>query len=532
MVWHIFKKDWKLLWVFVITVASLHWIAAFIMFKLGLFGEDATLEVLSETIPILAFFGSMFLIVAIVHIEAIPGTRQDWLARPIPRGSLLFEKLLFVVIMVEGPIFAANLFQGIANGFSLWLSFVSATSFIIFLLFFLILPLFSFASVTKNMTEAFIFGCGCTFIIGAFLTLGDYMNASAHGTLITVTHSGIGWIGVAFRFALVALAAGVILGLQYFRRKTAMARVLMIAFGLLILTSQFLPWKSAFAIEEWLSPKRSAGAGTEVAFNPGAGKFKSPSGLVGASENRQPRGGGDTAVMSVPFQSAGEVFLPLQVAGVRNDAILLTDRVDVQLIGQDRRVIYHGTGDSFEITGHEPKPGEASAYQKIAVPMAVYLKAKDGPVQLQVDYSLTSFGLARSFSLPALDGAEQMPGWGWCKTKMNEAGTAVELRCMEPGKGPICGTAFLENASVGVQNPVQSSCHSDYGPTRGQPLPDNFSRFGTNLPFRDPSGLAKFPVDGSKLPQSRVVIRMYEPEEHFTRSLMIPQIKLRDWEAQ
>ena len=41
MVWHIFKKDWKLLWVFVITVASLHWIAAFIIFKLGLFGEDA-----------------------------------------------------------------------------------------------------------------------------------------------------------------------------------------------------------------------------------------------------------------------------------------------------------------------------------------------------------------------------------------------------------------------------------------------------------------------------------------------------------
>jgi hypothetical protein len=57
MVWHIFKKDWKLLWVFVITVASLHWIAAFITFKLGLFEEDAVLEMLSETVPYLAFFG-------------------------------------------------------------------------------------------------------------------------------------------------------------------------------------------------------------------------------------------------------------------------------------------------------------------------------------------------------------------------------------------------------------------------------------------------------------------------------------------
>src|SRR5580658_8509378 len=113
MVWHIFKKDWKLLWVFVITVASLHWFAAFITFKLGLFGEDAMLGMLSETVPYLAFFGSMFLIAAIIHLEALPGSQQDWLTRPIPRGRLLLEKLLFVVIMVEGPIFAASLFQGL-----------------------------------------------------------------------------------------------------------------------------------------------------------------------------------------------------------------------------------------------------------------------------------------------------------------------------------------------------------------------------------------------------------------------------------
>ena len=216
MVWHIFKKDWKLLWVFVITVASLHWISAFIIFKLGLFGESAMLEMLAEAVPMLSFFASMFLIAAIVHVEAIPGVRQDWLVRPIRRGNLLLEKFLFVVLMVEGPIFAANLFQGLANGFSLRSSLLSATSYVIFLLFFLILPLFAFASVTRSMTEAFILGCGCTFIIGAFLTLADYMNGSAHGTLIAVTHSGIGWIGEVFRFALVAIAAGMILGLQYF----------------------------------------------------------------------------------------------------------------------------------------------------------------------------------------------------------------------------------------------------------------------------------------------------------------------------
>ena len=103
---------------------------------------------------------------------------------------------------------------------------------------------------------------------------------------------------------------------------------------------------------------------------------------------------------------------------------------------------------------------------------------------------------------------------------------------MEPGDGPICRTALLENAFTGARNPARSSCQSDYGPFRNHPLPDNFARFGTNLLFRAPTGLAKFPVDGPQLPQSRVVIRVYESKDHFTRSLLIPQIKLKDWGAQ
>jgi hypothetical protein len=153
-------------------------------------------------------------------------------------------------------------------------------------------------------------------------------------------------------------------------------------------------------------------------------------------------------------------------------------------------------------------------------------------VQIRLDYSLTLFGLSKSYSMPALDGDERMPEWGWCQTKMNEAGSAVELHCVKPGKGPVCGTAFLENASTGGRNPARSYCQSDYSPYGSHPLPDGFARFGTNLLFRDPSGLAKFPVDGPQLPDSHVVIRVYEPEDHFTRSLVIPQIKLSDWEAQ
>jgi hypothetical protein len=521
MVWHIFKKDWKLLWIFVVAVASLHGIAELIIFKLGLFGEEPTLEMLSHAVPILAFFGSAFLTIAIVHLEAIPGVRQDWLARPIRRPDLLLEKFVFVVLTVEGPVFGVNLLEGLTNGFSFQQSLLAAASRLLFLLFFMVLPIFILASVTQNMTEAFIFGCGCTFIIGAFLTLAEYFNGATHGILIVVPHSGIGWIGEVFRFALVALAAVVILKLQYFRRQSVTSRFLLIVFGLLLLGSMFLPWKPVYAIQQRLSPKAGAAAITMVAFDPQVGRYRPASG-VDASSVTGPRRGEDNT----------DVFLPLQITGIHNDTILLTDRVEALVMGSQGGLLYHGNGDSLYVDRPGLTRTEGPIYQRLAVPVGVYRRFKDEPVRVEINYSLTLFVLSKAYSMAALGGDERMPGFGWCETRMNEAETAVELRCMQPGKGPTCATLFLENASTGARNPARSGCGSDYTPYGDRPFPDNITHFGGNIPFRDTSGLAKFPVDGPQLPQSRVVIRVYQPEDHFTRSLTIPEIRLKDWEAQ
>ena len=55
------------------------------------------------------------------------------------------------------------------------------------------------------------------------------------------------------------------------------------------------------------------------------------------------------------------------------------------------------------------------------------------------------------------------------------------------------------------------------------------NRFGVNLPFREASGLARYLVDGSQLAESQVILRLYEPQDHFTRHLVIPDIRLSDW---
>ena len=523
MVWHIFKKDFKLLWSFILLAALLHWINALVYYQRGLFSNDVTLEMLSEYLPELALFASMFLIAAIVHLEAIPGVRQDWLIRPVPRGVLLLEKFLFVLVAVEGPIFIANLAEGLADGFSLQSSLSHALGFVTVVLFFLVLPIFAFASVTGNMTQAFILGCGCTFIIGVFLTLTGWWDFASHHTLLTVTHSGIGWIAEAFRFALVLVAASVILSLEYFRRKTTLARIMVIVFGLLLLLSSYLPWKPVFAIETRLSPSPGAAAAVNLAFDPTLGQFKPPSGL---NASQEPGQGNNNENNARAF-----LFLPLRITGMGNDAILLADRVDVYLIDQNSRVLYHGAGGDLEVRREGPQPHEEPPFQQFPIPRPIYDKVRDRQLTVRLDYSLTLFGLDRSFSLPALNGEGRTLDWGWCQSKMNDGGTSVMLHCMKPGTPPTCATAFLENTASGARNPSRSACLSEYGPfTNG--FADDISRFGVSFPFRDPAGLAKYPVDGPQLSNSRLVIRTYQPETHFTRTVTIKGTTLRDWESQ
>jgi hypothetical protein len=281
----------------------------------------------------------------------------------------------------------------------------------------------------------------------------------------------------------------------------------------------FFPWGPAFAVEQRLSANPAAAADVALAFEASNGRLRPPSGLS-PSENNRDNG------------NKAELFLPLRIKGLHSDGVLLADRAEVRLISNDGRMVYHGNGEDMEIDRPGQNPILKPAYQEIELPVSIYNAYQDQPLRVELDYSLTVFALAKSYSISALNGDERMPDWGWCQTKMNESDTVIELRCMQAGRGPICGSAFLENAASGTRNPERSACISDYTPFGDRPIPDNFAHFGLNIPFRDPSGLAKFPVDGPQLPQSRVVIRVYEPEAHFTRSLVIPQIKLKYWEAQ
>ncbi len=175
---------------------------------------------------------------------------------------------------------------------------------------------------------------------------------------------------------------------------------------------------------------------------------------------------------------------------------------------------------------------ERNAYHTLAVSGEVYDRIKDQSVRLEIDDSLTLFQLASSHSFPVVSPNRIIPGLGRCNTKINNTETAVQIRCDQAGKHPVCLTSYLEHVQSGLRNPQRFVCDADYTPFLPfDLLTDALSRFGGNLPFRDPNGLAKYPVDGSKLKDAQAVIRTYQPLEHFERKLVIPDIRLSDWGA-
>ncbi len=121
MILHIMRKDWKLLWPLVVGVALIELDRAHCELELGASSPErlTPLAMISELMGTVSLLAVGILIVLVVQADAIPGLRQDWLVRPIRRRDLLLSKLLFVALLVQGPIFVAEVVQGLAAGFPL-----------------------------------------------------------------------------------------------------------------------------------------------------------------------------------------------------------------------------------------------------------------------------------------------------------------------------------------------------------------------------------------------------------------------------
>jgi len=313
-----------------------------------------------------------------------------------------------------------------------------------------------------------------------------------------------------------------------------------------------VPWHSAFALQQRLSPNPGAGSDITAQFDPTGNKFRLPEGMDHNSV---------FVARGLTRDEASTIYLPIRIAGIPESTVLNADRAEVLLTTRDGRMVYQGRADdllvrkdsnlqpvSFNIglrpigwreigppdmevaKDFTPASGEALVYQGLSLPRNLYERIKDKPLDLEMNYSLTLLS-SNTYKIPALGADMLIPAVGRCRTQMDDDGDDVQLRCIQAGGESNCVAAFLEHAPSGRRNPINFSCWPNYSPYSAQYTPDSLTRSQGSLRFRDLSGLAKYPVDGSRLAESRVVLRIYHPEEHFTRRLVIPEIHLSDWKS-
>jgi hypothetical protein len=110
-----------------------------------------------------------------------------------------------------------------------------------------------------------------------------------------------------------------------------------------------------------------------------------------------------------------------------------------------------------------------------------------------------------------LDDARRVPGFGWCASRTTDKGSRIEIGCREIGALPFCVSM------AAGQHPEHFECELNY-----EPVPLRFST--------DPIDHVEVTLPVSEWrPGTEVVVRAYEPEDHFFRQVVLPKVHLKDW---
>lgn len=536
MIRHIISKDWKLLWPLVVLVAVFQFLLAWLAFRWGYFGADLAARTLSPALNVGWYGCIVALIVAAVHQDAIPGISQDWLIRPIERRDLLGAKLLFVIATICVPMLVMDLIDAKAAGFTLAQA-AGPTAFKeLYVALTLLVPLLAVASVTENWPQVLLGGVVLIIVyalclIGASIAIGP-SRCPTCGT-------GLRWIQSLIEHAAVLIGAVVILRLQYFRRRTFWSRSI-IAAGLVLYVLLQLPWGTAFALQQRLAPPWPDAADIAIAYQPAVDAAAMAPGraVPGTSAARvahQLLGGNTDAAAAYLRRRAHadaepiSFELPVRIAGVPSDAILIVDRSEIRLLADDGRVLYDAA-NATENAGLTIAHGAAASHQTIELPSGLYRAWGQRPTRLEITYWLTLLKKSATYAMAATSGELSSPELGRCRSQLKSDISEINFRCRQQGLGPTCYVLTLVGPD-GRRDPDSPDCSPNYRPFAAlwsAPL----SFYGIDVQVHDATGFVQYPVPPAEFAQSQLLVTTYRAHGHLARSFATPALRLADWHAQ
>jgi len=527
MVIHIFRKDIRLLWPFILGAALVQLGHLAIALRLGVAPEFNSVK-LYDYWGYACAFAAQLLIVLAVQQDALVGTRQDWLMRPVARRDMLLAKLLFVVAAVQGPIFLFDLVLGLMHGAPPPAAVIAALFNGIQDIVTIDLIAFLAAAVTENLQQAVIFLLA---VLIVKISGGELWRLFLGGQY-SAMRLEIAWIPAALAAIIMLVAAFVILPLQYLRRRTFTARLLLSAAIVLLLAANCLSWDSAFALNEFLSPARASTAAIAFGYSPGLPRQRSNT-----------RFGGDRPRISVP----------VHIANLPPHSVLTIGGFKLSVSDTSGRVIYRaGTTDMMtNLAGMIPSGAIASGigpieaqnptdhplsvdfYHSLQLPPQQFGLLQNRQVRLHIVYSLILLHREEGEqTIAAVGGGKYLPGYGQCGSPMvDQMGyQTFGVWCFAQASAPHCVAVSIEN-QAGQRNPQDFWCYPDLTP-RLWKLSAPLEPARNVAPYWFWDGRPSRPVKRIEAGQSRFLLTAYEPQAYFTREFDSPEIRLADLTAQ
>lgn len=347
---HIFKKDVR-----------------YLRFEIGLYllllARFAWTETRSTGVEMIVLAACAYLIARVIHAEAIPGTRQFWLTRPYRWTSLLAAKLLFIVVVVNVPIFIAQLLILVRLGFpvapnlagALWSQFLLMQS---------LVPFAALAGVTS----------GLVWFVLASLTVvayADGLELMLARTVYPVWPMPVEWIRGAIMAAAILVIASLILAIQYKSRRTIVSRTLVISSAVIApLMFWYIPVSLELPAQTRFSKQPSESVPIQVRLDPSLKKsVRMP--VVA------PPGGSEVI----------QLDLPLVLTGIPSDGEIRVDAIGVDLQAAD------GQKREFPLTGVNDGRVLANVFEaSVFVDSAFFNAARQQPVTVRASAYLTIFG--------------------------------------------------------------------------------------------------------------------------------------------
>ncbi len=289
------------------------------------------------------------LIARVIHAEALPGDRQFWRTRPYEWKSLLGAKALFILVFVNAPMLLADILILLVYGLPVAPNLAGLLWSQLLLTIILVLPALALTSVTVGLPQLML----------TILTLGAsalaYMMLRRFGP--DEFWGPMGWIQSSVSLTIIAVVTLSVVGLQYTRRTTTLARSLAAAgWALAAFVGSLIPWTGAFAIQSKFSKRTIEAASVQVSLDSGR------TWMIHASPIE-----GDRM----------QVSLPIRVSGVPASTEAKVEGISFRIEAEN--------GDSW--SSRQPPPTAVTATQGVvllrdAVDASFYRKVRMKPVLL------------------------------------------------------------------------------------------------------------------------------------------------------